>query len=55
DDSGNSYPKVLKTALDMKLILRINVKSSNLNGNENVYNVTKACIDEHLIHKYSQS
>ncbi|QHN87178.1 uncharacterized protein DS421_16g552780 [Arachis hypogaea] len=32
DDSGNSYPKVLKTALDMKLILRINVKSSNLNG-----------------------
>ncbi|XLU56815.1 hypothetical protein S245_051463, partial [Arachis hypogaea] len=46
---------VLTTALDMKLLLRINVKSSNLSGNENVYNVTKACHDEHLIHKYSAS
>ncbi|XLU95218.1 hypothetical protein S245_009570 [Arachis hypogaea] len=55
DDSDDSYPEVLKTALDMKLLLRINVKSSNLSGNENVYNVTKACLDEHLIHKYSQS
>ncbi|QHO03417.1 uncharacterized protein DS421_13g431990 [Arachis hypogaea] len=41
--------------LGMKLLLRINVKSSNLSGNENVYNVTKACLDEHFIHKYSQS
>ncbi|XP_020975969.1 uncharacterized protein LOC110270830 [Arachis ipaensis] len=54
DNSDDSYPKVLKTALDMKLLLRINVKSSNLSGNENVYNVIKACLDEHLIHKYNQ-
>ncbi|KAL4373814.1 hypothetical protein HN51_007660 [Arachis hypogaea] len=55
DDSDDSYAEVLKTALDMKLLLRINVKSSHLSGNENVYNVTKACYDEHLIHKYSPS
>ncbi|KAL4293703.1 hypothetical protein AHAS_Ahas18G0154600 [Arachis hypogaea] len=54
DDSDDSYPEVLKTVLDMKLLLRINVESSHLSGNENVYNVTKACLDEHLIHKYSQ-
>ena len=52
----DAYPSILDSIVNMKILLKINVNSSNINDTDNVYNVLKISNDEQLLARFgSQS
>ncbi|KAL4337825.1 hypothetical protein AHAS_Ahas12G0148900 [Arachis hypogaea] len=54
-EGDDEYPPTLNNIMDRKLLLTINVKSSNIKQFDQIYTVMKICDDEEIIEKNTQS
>ncbi|KAL4343512.1 hypothetical protein AHAS_Ahas11G0085800 [Arachis hypogaea] len=54
-EGDDEYPPTLNNIIDRKLLLKINVKSTNIKQFDQIYTVMKICDDEEIIKKNTQS